>query len=215
MATLRTSKNLNIKSKPKRPDMKQLILDILENSQQVKRRFVEGNIDTIIKCTDMIAACISSAHKILIFGNGGSAADAQHLAAEFVNRFKIERPPLAAIALTTDTSLLTSIGNDFHFDDIFSKQIEALGNKNDIAWGISTSGNSANVIKAIQIAKSRGLKTIGMTGRGGELAACADQVISAESDDTPRIQEAHITVGHILCELVDRQLYPDMFGENG
>ncbi len=191
--------------------MKQLILDILKNSVQVKRRFVEGNIDTIIKCTDMIAACLSSGHKILIFGNGGSAADAQHLAAEFVNRFKIERPPLAAIALTTDTSLLTSIGNDYHFDDIFSKQIEALGNKNDIAWGFSTSGNSANVIKAIRTAKSLGLKTIGMTGRGAELAACADQVLSAESDDTPRIQEAHITIGHILCELVDRQLYPEAF----
>ena len=215
MATQRTSKNLSIKSKPKRPDMKQLILDILENSLQVKRRFVEGNIDTIITCADTIAACISSGHKILIFGNGGSAADAQHLAAEFVNRFKIERPPLAAIALTTDTSLLTSIGNDYHFDDIFSKQIEALGNKNDIAWGISTSGNSVNVIQAIQTAKSKGLKTIGMTGRGGDLAASADQVFSAESDDTPRIQEAHITIGHILCELVDRQLYPDMFGENG
>ena len=191
--------------------MKQLILDILEKSLQVKRQFIEGNVDTIIKCAEMMANCISSGNKILIFGNGGSAADAQHLAAEFVNRFKIERPPLAAIALTTDTSLLTSIGNDYHFGEIFSKQIEGLGNKNDIAWGFSTSGNSANVIKAIQTAKSRGLKTIGMTGRGGELAACADQVISAESDDTPRIQEAHITVGHILCELVDRQLYPEAF----
>jgi D-sedoheptulose 7-phosphate isomerase len=189
--------------------MKQLILDILENSLEVKRRFVEGNLDTIVKCADMITACLSSGHKILIFGNGGSAADAQHLAAEFVNRFKIERPPLAAIALTTDTSLLTSIGNDYDFDDIFSKQIEALGNKNDIAWGFSTSGNSANVIKAIQKAKSMGLKTIGMTGRGGELADCADQVVSAESEDTPRIQEAHITIGHILCELIDRQLYPE------
>ncbi|MBW2409898.1 MAG: D-sedoheptulose 7-phosphate isomerase [Deltaproteobacteria bacterium] len=191
--------------------MKQLILDILEKSLQVKRRYIEGNIDTIITCADMMAACISSGNKILIFGNGGSAADAQHLAAEFVNRFKIERPPLAAIALTADTSLLTSIGNDYHFDDIFSKQIEGLGNTNDIAWGFSTSGNSANVIKAIQAAKSRGLKTIAMTGRGGELAACADQVISAESDDTPRIQEAHITIGHILCELVDRQLFPEAF----
>lgn len=211
MPTLRKSKNLNIESKPKRPDMKQLILDILEKSLLVKRRFIEGNIDTIIKCADMIAACISSGNKILIFGNGGSAADAQHLAAEFVNRFKIERPPLAAIALTTDTSLLTSIGNDYHFDDIFSKQIVGLGKKNDIAWGFSTSGNSTNVIKAIQTAKSRGLKTIGMTGRGGKLAACADQVFSADSDDTPRIQEAHITIGHILCELVDRQLYPEAF----
>jgi D-sedoheptulose 7-phosphate isomerase len=195
--------------------MKQLILDIMEESLQVKRRFVEGNIDTIIKCAEMIATCISSGHKILIFGNGGSAADAQHLAAEFANRFRIERPPLAAIALTTDTSLLTSIGNDYHFDDIFSKQIDALGNKNDTAWGFSTSGNSKNVINAIKTARAKNLNTIGMTGRGGELAACADLVFSADSGDTPRIQEAHITLGHIVCELVDRTLYPEAFGEEG
>ena len=115
--------------------MKQVILTILEESLRVKRSCIENNIDTIIKGADMMAICIASGHKILIFGNGGSAADAQHLAAEFVNRFKIERPPLAAIALTTDTSLLTSIGNDYHFDDIFSKQIDALGKKDDIAWG--------------------------------------------------------------------------------
>jgi len=194
--------------------MKQLILDLMEESLQVKRRFVEGNIDSIIQGAEMIATCISSGHKILIFGNGGSAADAQHLAAEFVNRFRIERPPLAAVALTTDTSLLTSIGNDYQFDDIFSKQIDALGNKNDIAWGISTSGNSKNVIAAIKTAKAKALNTIGMTGRGGELAACADLVFSADSDVTPRIQEAHITLGHIVCELVDRLLYPEMFGKD-
>jgi len=193
--------------------MKQLILDLMEESLQVKRRFVEGNIDTIIQCAKMITTCISSGHKILIFGNGGSAADAQHLAAEFVNRFRIERPPLAAVALTTDTSLLTSIGNDYQFDDIFSKQIDALGNKNDIAWGISTSGNSKNVIEAIKTAKAKALNTIGMTGQGGELAACADLVFSADSDVTPRIQEAHITLGHIVCELVDRMLYPEMFDD--
>jgi D-sedoheptulose 7-phosphate isomerase len=193
--------------------MKQLILGLMEESLQVKRRFVEGNIDTIIQCAEMIATCISSGHKILIFGNGGSAADAQHLAAEFVNRFRIERPPLAAIALTTDTSLLTSIGNDYRFDDIFSKQIEALGHKNDIAWGISTSGNSKNVIEAIKTAKAKALSTIGMTGQGGELAACADLVFAADADVTPRIQEAHITLGHIVCELVDRLLYPEAFGD--
>ena len=197
----------------KRSKMKAVILSILEESLRAKRRFIEGGIDTILKGADMIATCISTGHKILIFGNGGSAADAQHLAAEFVNRYKIERPPLAAIALTTDTSLLTSIGNDYHFDDIFSKQIKALGNKDDIAWGFSTSGNSKNVIAAIQTAKSRELKTIGMTGRGGELAECADLVFSADVDDTPRIQEAHILLGHILCDLVDRILYPEAFGE--
>jgi D-sedoheptulose 7-phosphate isomerase len=194
--------------------MKDIIFNILEDSLRVKRSFVEDNIDTIIKAADLIATCISAGQKILIFGNGGSAADAQHLAAEFVNRFKIERPPLAAIALTTDTSLLTSIGNDYHFDEIFSKQIKALGNRNDVAWGISTSGNSGNVIKAMQAAKSKGLKSIGMTGRGGKLLECADLAFCAESDDTPRIQEAHITVGHILCELVDRTLYPEAFGDD-
>ena len=194
--------------------MKDIILHILEKSLQVKRSYIEGNIANILEGADMIAACISAGRKILIFGNGGSAADAQHLAAEFVNRFKIERPPLAALALTTDTSLLTSVANDYHFDDIFSKQIEALGNQGDIAWGISTSGNSANVIKAIQAAKAKGLNTIGMTGPGGELAKCADLAFSANTDDTPRIQEAHITVGHILCELVDRKLYTDKFEDN-
>ena len=195
--------------------MKDIILNILEDSLRIKRRFIEDNMGTTIKAADAIANCISTGHKILIFGNGGSAADAQHLAAEFVNRFIIERPPLAAIALTTDTSLLTSIGNDYHFDEIFSKQIKALGNQEDIAWGISTSGNSKNVIKAIKTAKSKGLKTIGMTGRGGELAECADLAFCADSDETPRIQEAHITVGHIICELVDRRLYPEAFREDG
>ncbi len=191
--------------------MKKIILTILEESLRLTRSFIEDNADNIIKGADMIATCISAGHKICLFGNGGSAADAQHLAAEFVNRFKIERPPLAAIALTTDTSLLTSIANDYHFDDIFSKQIEALAKKGDIAWGISTSGNSRNVVKATQAAKSKELLTIGMTGRGGELAQWADIVFCADSDDTARIQEAHITLGHILCELVDRILYPDKF----
>ncbi|UCG06842.1 MAG: D-sedoheptulose 7-phosphate isomerase [Desulfobacterales bacterium] len=194
--------------------MKKIILTILEESLRLTRSFIEDNADNIIKGADMIATCISAGHKICLFGNGGSAADAQHLAAEFVNRFKIERPPLAAIALITDTSLLTSIANDYHFDDIFSKQIEALAKKGDIAWGISTSGNSRNVVKATQAAKSKELLTIGMTGRGGELAQWADLVFCADSDDTARIQEAHITLGHILCELVDRILYPDKFEED-
>ena len=187
--------------------MKEVILNTLEESLAVKDRSIKNNIDQIVKGADILATGIASAHKIMIFGNGGSAADAQHIAAEFINRFQIERPPLAALALTTDTSTITSIGNDYHFDEIFSKQIRALGNKDDIAWGISTSGNSKNVIKAIQVAKKIGLFTIGMTGRGGELAGCADLVFSVESDTTARIQETHITMGHILCELVDRTLF--------
>ena len=191
--------------------MKNIIFNILEDSITTKRGCIENNIENIIRATDMLTACLTRGNKILIFGNGGSAADAQHLAAEFVNRFQIERPPLAALALTTDTSTLTSIGNDYHFDDIFAKQVQALGRPGDIAWGISTSGNSANVIKAIQLARKIGLSTIGMTGRAGQLAGCVDLVFAVASDVTARIQESHITIGHILCDLVDRSLYPDEF----
>ena len=191
--------------------MKDIILDILEAGIETKRRCIETNVDNIIKAADMLASCIVSGNKVLIFGNGGSAADAQHLAAEFVNRFQIERPPLAAIALTTDTSILTSIGNDYHFDEIFSKQIQALGKKGDIAWGISTSGNSPNVLKAVMAAQKIGITTIGMIGRAGKLGACADLVFSVKSDITARIQETHIMLGHILCDLLERKLYPEKF----
>ena len=191
--------------------MKNIIFNILEDSIATKRDCIENNIENIIQATEMLTACLTRGNKILIFGNGGSAADAQHLAAEFVNRFQIERPPLAALALTTDTSTLTSIGNDYHFDDIFAKQVQALGRPGDIAWGISTSGNSANVIRAIQLARKIGLSTIGMTGRAGQLAGCVDLVFAVASDVTARIQESHITIGHILCDLVDRSLYPDEF----
>ena len=191
--------------------MKNIILNILQDSIEAKRRCIENSIDNIIKAADMLAACLTRGNKILIFGNGGSAADAQHLAAEFVNRFQIERPPLAAVALTTDTSILTSIGNDYQFDDIFSKQVEALGRQGDIAWGISTSGNSANVIQAIKAARKLGMSTIGMTGRAGELAGCVDLVFGVASDVTARIQESHITLGHIFCDLLERKLYPNEF----
>ncbi len=188
--------------------MEKIILKHLEESLEVKRGLIEAQIEHIILAAEKLAACLRAGNKIMIFGNGGSAADAQHLAAEFVNRFKIERPPLAAIALTTDTSILTSIGNDYRFDDIFSKQVEALGNKNDIAWGLSTSGNSKNVIQAIEGANASGLHSIAFTGRGGTIAKCAQMVFAAPSDDTARIQEAHITLGHILCDLVERLLFP-------
>ena len=193
------------------PDYTQIITDILEDSLRVKRASIQANVDRIRRGADVLVACISSGHKILIFGNGGSAADSQHIAAEFVNRFRIERPPLAALALTTDASVLTSIGNDYHFDEVFEKQIHALGVKGDVAWGISTSGNSPNVVKAVQAARSKGLSTIGMTGRGGKLAECAELVFTVESSVTARIQETHITLGHLLCELVDRILFPEEF----
>ena len=193
--------------------MKDIILETLQDSINVKDRFIKNNIPLILRGADMLVTCITSGHKILIFGNGGSAADAQHIAAEFVNRFQIERPPLAAIALTTDTSIITSIGNDYHFDEIFSKQINALGKKDDIAIGISTSGNSKNVIQAIHAADKIGMFTIGLTGRGGELAECVDLVFAVKSDITARIQEVHITLGHILCDLVERILFPEKISQ--
>jgi D-sedoheptulose 7-phosphate isomerase len=191
--------------------MKDIILNVLAESLKVKEQFIKDNTDLILNAADRMAVCITSGHKILLFGNGGSAADAQHIAAEFVNRFQVERPPLAAIALTTDTSVITSIANDYHFDEVFSKQVRALGQKDDIAIGISTSGNSGNVNAAIRAAKEIGMHTIGLTGRGGELAKCADLVFRVESDITARIQEGHSTLGHILCDLVDRILFPEKF----
>jgi D-sedoheptulose 7-phosphate isomerase len=193
------------------PDLNQIIADILEDSLRVKRASIQANADRIRQGADLLAACITAGRKILIFGNGGSAADSQHIAAEFVNRFRIERPPLAALALSTDTSVLTSIGNDYDFDAVFEKQIRALGVKGDVAWGISTSGNSPNVVKAIRTARTQGLTTIGMTGTGGRLAECADLALTVESSVTARIQEVHITMGHLLCELVDRILFPEGF----
>lgn len=192
--------------------MENRILSILAESLAVKDRSVRENLDRLNTGAQRLADCLASDRKVLIFGNGGSAADAQHIAAEFVNRFAIERPPLAAIALTTDTSILTSIGNDYRFDDIFSKQIHALGKKGDVAWAISTSGNSANVLKGIEAAGQKKMATIAMTGRGGgRLAAMVDLSLTVMSDSTARIQETHLIMAHILCELVERILFPKRF----
>lgn len=188
-----------------------IIAQILEESLAVKRAAILPQADTLVRLAAVIAERLSAGGKILLFGNGGSAADAQHIAAEFVNRFRIERPPLAAVALTTDSSVLTSIGNDYHFDEIFAKPLAALGRPGDVAWGISTSGNSENVVRAVRRARAAGLTTIGMTGRGGALAASAEWVLTVPSEVTARIQETHIAFGHILCELVDRILFPDRF----
>ena len=151
-----------------------------------------------------MAATLKSGNKIMLFGNGGSAADAQHIAAEFVNRYALERPPLPALALTTDTSVITSIGNDYSFDEIFSKQVKALGMEGDVLLGISTSGNSTNILAAVKDARSRGMYTAGFSGGdGGKLANLVDLPFVAKSRVTARIQEAHILAGHILCHLVD------------
>jgi len=148
--------------------------------------------------------------KLLTFGNGGSAADAQHLAAEFVNRFRLDRSPLPAIALTTDTSVLTSIGNDYDFNDIFKKQIEALTTSNDIVLGISTSGQSPNVIQGLEAAKARGAYTALLAGAGGEAMEDEfDLVIAVPSTETPRIQEVHLFLEHLFCDIVEQMLFGD------
>lgn len=193
--------------------MEDYIIKIFRESSQLKEAFVNENLTRIVAVVEAVTAALKGGNKILLFGNGGSAADAQHLAAEFVNRFVIERPPLPAIALTTDTSVITSIGNDYDFADIFSKQIRAIGQKGDVAWGMSTSGTSANVIKGLEAAKKIGMMTVGLTGRdGGEIARIVDHALIVSSSSTPRIQEVHITVGHVICEMVDFKLFqrPDM-----
>lgn len=188
--------------------MEDYIIKIFRESNQSKEIFVNENLKRIVAVVEAVTTALKAGNKILLFGNGGSAADAQHLAAEFVNRFVIERPPLPAIALTTDTSVITSIGNDYDFTDIFSKQIRAIGQKGDIAWGMSTSGASANVIKALEVAKKIGMITIGLTGRdGGDVARIVDHSLNVSSTSTPRIQEVHITVGHVICEMVDFKLF--------
>mgnify|MGYP001814245487 CR=1 FL=1 len=194
--------------------MKDVVLQAFEESARVKEQFAKENADILVNAAQRMATCFAANHKLLLFGNGGSAADAQHIAAEFVNRFAIERRPLPAIALTTDTSILTSIANDYSFEEVFSKQIQALGRKDDIAIGISTSGGSSNVIVAMETARDMGLYTIGLTGcGGGKLADCSDLALTVNSQDTPRIQETHVTAAHILCELVERILFPESFGE--
>ncbi|HSR36306.1 MAG TPA: D-sedoheptulose 7-phosphate isomerase [Desulfurivibrionaceae bacterium] len=189
-------------------DMHQIIDESLKESLAAKQAFAKEARGTIITLVGWMVEAIRNGKKILIFGNGGSAADAQHMAAEFVNRFLINRRPLPAIALTTDSSILTSIGNDFSFDDIFLKQIQALGQPGDVALGISTSGNSPNVLKAIEEAKAMGLRTVALTGgNGGKLLAAAELTLNVPSKKTPAIQETHLWVEHLLCQLVDEVLF--------
>jgi D-sedoheptulose 7-phosphate isomerase len=188
--------------------VREKILQAAQESSRVKEHFFRENIDAIVEIIHAIRDSLRRGNKILIFGNGGSAADAQHIAAEFVNRFLFERTPLPAIALTTDSSILTSIGNDADFSLIFSRQIEALGRKGDIAWGITTSGRSPNVLEGFRKAKKMGMVVLALTGNdGGEALRMADYGLNVNSISTPRIQETHITVGHIICELVERELF--------
>jgi D-sedoheptulose 7-phosphate isomerase len=193
--------------------MKDHVVKLFKESCRVKEAFLNDNLGKLVNVIEVLTAALKAGNKIMIFGNGGSAADAQHIAAEFVNRFIIERPPLPAIALTTDTSVITSIGNDYDFSEIFAKQIRALGQPGDVAWGISTSGSSSNVLKGLELAKKMGLITLAFTGKdGGPIAQMADWSLNVSSDSTARIQETHITAGHAICELVDIKLFqkPDL-----
>jgi D-sedoheptulose 7-phosphate isomerase len=190
--------------------LKESVARALKEGAELRTKMAESMAAEIATAATAIAEAFKAGRKLLLFGNGGSAADAQHIAAEFMNRFLIERPPLPAIALTTDTSVLTSIANDYAFDEIFSKQLKALGKKGDVALGITTSGSSGNVLKALRAAKKLGMTTIALTGEGGKAASLADIALQIPSRSTPRIQEAHIAVGHILCDLTDTILFKDV-----
>lgn len=180
---------------------------MFRESAETKLRFVEQYAPRIELVARRMAETLRRGGKILFFGNGGSAADAQHLSAEFVNRFLRERSALAAVALTTDTSALTSIGNDLGFDQIFARQVAALGRAGDVVVAISTSGNSPNVLKGVEAARRLGCITVGLTGgSGGQLSKVVDEVFVVPSNETPRIQETHITLGHALCALVEELL---------
>ncbi len=186
--------------------MKKEIEDIYKESIRVKEEAFQQNASKISTVVDEIVTCFKNGGKILLFGNGGSAADSQHMAAEFIGRFQKERRSLPAIALTTDSSILTALGNDYSFDIIFARQIEGLGKKGDVALGISTSGNSKNVIEGIRKAKELGLRTITLTGcDGGKLAPLSDINLNVSSKVTARIQESHLCIYHTICELVERQ----------
>jgi len=188
--------------------MEETILKRFQESGEVKTQFLGKNLSKLIEVIHLIARCFESGNKLFFFGNGGSAADAQHLAAEFVNRYLLDRPALPAIALTTDTSILTSISNDTDFSEVFSRQLLALGKRGDIAIGITTSGNSPNILKAFEVAKRMGMTTIALAGKdGGKVAKVADLSLIVPSQSTPRIQETHILIGHILCEMVETLLF--------
>jgi D-sedoheptulose 7-phosphate isomerase len=184
------------------------IIERIRESQRVKQS-LEAQAETIAAMAEDWVACLRAGGKVLTFGNGGSAADAQHIACELAGRFYKDRPGLAALALTVNTSTLTAIGNDYGYDHVYARQLEGLARPGDVAVGISTSGRSESVLAALRKARAMGLRTHGMTGRaGGSLPGLADRCLRIDSQETPRIQEAHILAGHIICELVEREIYP-------
>ncbi|MGQ9571328.1 MAG: D-sedoheptulose-7-phosphate isomerase [Thermodesulfovibrionales bacterium] len=188
--------------------MREKVLKAFEESIKIKKKFVEDYVDTIIEASKVIADAFNRGKKLILFGNGGSAADASHIAAEFVNRFQKERPSLPALSLNTDMAVITSIANDYDFSEVFAKQLKSLSDEGDIVIAISTSGNSPNVLRAMDIAKKKRLTTIAFTGLKGEkLASKANFAFIVPSDKTPRIQETHITLGHVLCRVVEEILF--------
>ena len=193
--------------------MRERIYTIFKESASVKLAFVERYIEQIEKVATEIAKRLKEGATVYLFGNGGSAADAQHIAAELVGRFSKDRPPIRAFALTTDTSVLTALGNDYSFEDIFARQVEAHVKPGDVVIGLSTSGNSENVYRGLKRAKELGALTVAFLGKdGGKIAPIADFAFIVPSYETPRIQECHITLGHTLCELIEREIFK---GEKG
>ena len=187
--------------------MRERIKDILLESIQVKEEILRNQIDSIFEISLLMIDCLRKGGKVIVFGNGGSASDSQHIAAELVGRFKRDRSALAGISLTTNTSILTSLANDYGYDVVFSRQVEALGKKNDVALGISTSGKAKNVALGIKQAKKMGMKTVALSGGdGGEIVKLADVSLLVPSKITARIQEAHITIAHIICEMIEQEL---------
>jgi D-sedoheptulose 7-phosphate isomerase len=193
--------------------MRELASRELEESAAVKREIAQHLSDVIAKAAQVILEAYKVGGKVLLIGNGGSAADAQHIAAELVGRFKLERVGLPAMALTTNTSILTALANDYGYDSVFSRQLEVLASERDVLIAITTSGTSPNILKGVEMAHSKGATVIGLTGKsGGRLKDIADLVIRVPSDDTARIQEAHITIGHIICRLVETRLFNESGG---
>ncbi|NPB06876.1 MAG: D-sedoheptulose 7-phosphate isomerase [Aquificae bacterium] len=187
--------------------MRELVRKAFLESARVKEAFLSRYEDEVVKLAELVAERLRAGGKVLLFGNGGSAADAQHIAAELVGRFKKERGALPAVALTTDSSVLTAVGNDYGFELVFERQVEALCRPGDVAIGITTSGNSPNVIRGLLKARQLGALTVAFTGRdGGKVKEVAELVFIVPSDETPRIQECHVTLGHALCELIDELL---------
>jgi len=187
------------------------ISEAIQQSIDVKQLILDdpSMIERIRKVTQICIDAFRNGNKVLFCGNGGSAADAQHLAAEFSGRFYYDRPPLPSEALHVNTSYLTAVANDYSYDEVYARLIKGIGKKGDVLFGISTSGNSANILRAFDEARSLGIITVAMTGyTGGKIAACCEYLLNMPSGDTPRIQESHIMIGHIICELVEAELFP-------